>query len=249
MNKIKTLIYDGIYYNDYYITYDGTIIKKKNNKVLKRNITEESKLGFTSVTGDNKKRKTISIDKAIKENFYEEKLKEELNSISSENERWLKYYIEDMPESKYYISNKGRVYNFTTSTLLGLHQNESGYFRFKISDSRKNNRLVFIHRAVALTFMPIDNAEILQVNHIDGNKSNNCVENLEWCTSKENNQHAHNVGLRSNITEIKLNKTLADEIRHKYFVEKNISLSKLATEYNVSRTTISGIIHNKSWKN
>ena len=69
---ITTLVYDGITYDDYYITYDGDIIKRKNQKILKRNVSKESKLGFTMVTGNNKQRKTISIDKAIKENFYKE---------------------------------------------------------------------------------------------------------------------------------------------------------------------------------
>lgn len=249
MEKIKTLIYDGISYDNYYIAYDGYIVKKTNQKILKINITNESKLGFIMVTGNDKKRKTISIDKAIKENFYEEKLNEELCNISLKNEIWKKYYIEDMPSSEYYVSSKGRVYNFNTSTLLGLHKNGTGYFRFKISDGRKNNRLVFIHRAVALTFMPIENSKILQVNHIDGDKSNNCIENLEWCTSKENNQHAHDVGLRSNITEIKLNQILAEQIRNEYFIEKNISITKLAKKYNVSKSCIQDVIHNRTWKN
>lgn len=249
MNKITTLVYNGITYDDYYITYDGNIIKKKNQKILKRNVSKESKLGFTMVTGNDKQRKTISIDKAIKENFYKEKLEEELYNISLIGEEWAKYYIEDMPSSEYYVSTKGRVYNFNTSTLLGLHKNESGYFRFKISDGRNNNRLVFIHRAVALTFIPTDDLEILQVNHLDGDKSNNCIENLEWCSCKENNQHAHDTGLRSNITKIKLNQELANQIREEYFVDKNISVAKLAKKYNVSRSCIQGVINYKTWKN
>lgn len=52
---------------------------------------------------------------------------------------------------------------------------------------------MYIHRLVALAFIP--NPENKRfVNHIDTNRSNNHVDNLEWCTSKENNQHSMNLG-------------------------------------------------------
>lgn len=52
-----------------------------------------------------------------------------------------------------------------------------------------------IHRLVAVHFIPntIDNE---QVNHIDGNKENNCVSNLEWCSQTENMKHSYRIGLR-----------------------------------------------------
>lgn len=43
-----------------------------------------------------------------------------------------------------------------------------------------------MHRLVLLAFRPVKNSRELEVNHIDGNKINNCLENLEWCTSSEN---------------------------------------------------------------
>lgn len=248
MEKIKTLVYDGITYDDYYITYEGIIIKKKTNKPLKLNTSKYSKLGFTMVTGNDKKRKTVSIDRAIKENFYYEKLKEELDSISLNGELWKKFYIDDMPNAEYYVSTKGRVYNYATNNILNLHKNETGYMRFRISESRENSRSVFIHRAVAILFIKNDNPEKIQVNHIDGNKENNCVDNLEWCTASENNQHAHDNNLRSNITEIKLDIDLANKIREEYSIG-NTSVIKLAEKYGVSRSCIQSVLNNRSWKN
>lgn len=59
--------------------------------------------------------------------------------------------------------------------------------------NRKKKRYK-IHRLVAITFIPnIDNKP--EVNHIDGNKENNCISNLEWTTSSENMQHAFKMGL------------------------------------------------------
>ena len=56
---------------------------------------------------------------------------------------------------------------------------------------RLNGRKVSIHRLMMKTFQPIENADEMQVNHIDGNKHNNQLDNLEWCTQSENIRHMH----------------------------------------------------------
>lgn len=73
-------------------------------------------------------------------------------------------------------------------------KNDQGYYIFNVSGTIKNQRL---HRAVAELFLPNNNPDILtDVNHKDGNKSNNALSNLEWCTRSENIQHAYDTGLR-----------------------------------------------------
>lgn len=70
----------------------------------------------------------------------------------------------------------------------------NGYLRVYMRRDSDYKRVdMYIHRLVALAFIP--NPENKKyVNHIDTNRSNNHVDNLEWCTSKENNQHSMNLG-------------------------------------------------------
>lgn len=98
--------------------------------------------------------------------------------------------------SGYIIFSDGRVYSTKSMKFLKEEIDSHGYHRVKITfDGRKDNRLVSVHRLVASAF--ISNPENKpDVNHIDGNKSNNNVSNLEWCTKSENIQHAINHGLK-----------------------------------------------------
>ena len=111
----------------------------------------------------------------------------------SENEVWkdvLGY------EGLYQVSNKGNVYSVERKDTLGRKQggfilsprcNENGYTMVNIYENGKRENKT-VHRLVAEAFIP--NTENLpQVNHIDEVKDNNNVENLEWCTSKHNNNH------------------------------------------------------------
>jgi hypothetical protein len=88
----------------------------------------------------------------------------------------------------YKISNYGRVKNHKGRITEG-HKHESGYLWVSISPNQ-----YLLHRLVAKVFIPNpENKQ--QVNHIDGNKANACVSNLEWVSCKENSQHSHNTGL------------------------------------------------------
>ena len=98
-------------------------------------------------------------------------------------------------EDKYEVSNKGRIKNSTTGKILKGDKNNCGYCRISFYDKSRKER-VFIHRLVLMTFSPVDNMENLQVNHIDGNKENNSLENLEWVTQIENEMHAIKLGLK-----------------------------------------------------
>lgn len=108
-----------------------------------------------------------------------------------------------------------------------------------------------LHRLIAEAFIPKIEGENI-INHIDGNKLNNSIDNLEWCTYSENNKHAYDTGLnlkgekhgRSKFTS----KTIK-EIRQIYIKGNHIYGARgLARRFNMSKTNILDIVNNKIWK-
>lgn len=106
-------------------------------------------------------------------------------------EEW-KFYL-NVNKKKYYVSNLGRVK--LNNDVLNGSEND-GYRTVKINDKEMR-----VHIIVAELFIENPNKHP-QVNHKDGNRSNNAVNNLEWITASENTIHAINTGLRKNIKKI-----------------------------------------------
>lgn len=107
---------------------------------------------------------------------------------------WKNIIYENQP-TNYLISDVGEVKNQTTNKMLKLQQ-QNGYLHCTLSINKKPKRFR-VHRLVAEAF--IENpSEKPFVNHKDGNRTNNTVENLEWVTPSENTQHAVNTGLTTN---------------------------------------------------
>ena len=109
-----------------------------------------------------------------------------------EQEQWKPI---DGTDGKYEVSNLGHVRtNGQRPGLLTLTKQKSGYRYAMIEiDGKSCNRRV--HRLVAQHFLPNpDNMK--EVNHIDGNKGNNHVSNLEWCTRSQNVKHSFDTGLK-----------------------------------------------------
>ena len=101
----------------------------------------------------------------------------------------------DIPgtDGEYKISNYGKVMTAKTGRILTPVLDERGYERVCLFKKDRNRRHK-VHRLVAITFIPNpDNKE--QVNHKDGNKRNNSVDNLEWVTNEENMHHSRANGL------------------------------------------------------
>lgn len=92
---------------------------------------------------------------------------------------------------KYDISNLGNVRNSKSGKYLKQRVDKLGYFVISLRlNSKRTPKVLRIHRLVAITFLPNYN-NLPQVNHIDGNKLNNNITNLEWCTSSHNMKHAY----------------------------------------------------------
>ncbi len=111
-------------------------------------------------------------------------------------------------EDWYEISNLGRVKSIDHRKILKTNVNNKGYETITFTFQNKTIHKL-IHRLVAQAFIP-NPKKLPQVNHIDGNKLNNNVKNLEWCTGSENMKHAFRTGLRKNAKGIE--SVLAKEV-------------------------------------
>lgn len=97
------------------------------------------------------------------------------------------------------VINNGGVKYTAKGKLLKLQHNGHGYYQ--VSLSKKGKRKSYkVHRLVAEAFIP-NTRKLNHINHIDGNKLNNNVTNLEWVTQQENNQHAWDKGLNKNTAK------------------------------------------------
>lgn len=126
----------------------------------------------------------------------------------------------------YYIDSKGNIYN-GTKQLKGCIDTKGYKYLHGGKHIKKHPK---IHRLVALAFIPnIDNKP--QINHKDGNKLNNSVDNLEWCTNSDNQIHALQTGLKPR----KLN-----EENIKYLIENwdNFTKKELAKQLNFNVSTL-----------
>lgn len=101
-----------------------------------------------------------------------------------------------IPEaSNYEVSNYGNIRNFTTKNILKGRITKNGYLQVSIKIDGVNKFMnKYIHRLVAQNWIdnPLDKN---QVNHKDGDKTNNSIDNLEWVTPSENQIHRHSIGI------------------------------------------------------
>lgn len=173
------------------------------------------------------------------------------------NEFW-KYVVNT--NNRYLISNYGRLLTLkykgsNKPSIMKPATNKKGYLHTLIVCNGKL-KPVTIHRLVAETW--INNPfKKLQVNHINFIRTDNRVENLEWCTPKENTLHSYRNGriiMPTNAPAMrgskngcsKLNEQQVKEIRMK-FKPRIYTREMLAKEYNVKPSTIKDVIL-RSWK-
>lgn len=120
-----------------------------------------------------------------------------LNHISRD-EMWLPIPQSLIPFVKpyYYISTKGRVWSTVINGQMSLAKATNGYLTVMLSRENMESIRVLVHRIEMLLFKWIPGCEQLEVNHIDGDKENLDLYNLEWVTSSENKLHAYANNLR-----------------------------------------------------
>lgn len=173
----------------------------------------------------------------------------------------------DIPgfEGEYEVSNCGRVktksrplryvhavtreehVRISEERLLLIYINGANYKFVQLYKNKKSKNYT-IHSLVAMTFLEKKEGDEC-VNHIDGNKHNNRVDNLEWCTNAYNHEHATRTGLKpsgSRMANAVLNEKAVLAIRS--MIEDGISHTKISKWFDVSRATISLIHEGKTWK-
>lgn len=131
----------------------------------------------------------------------------------------------------YEVSEQGQVRNKTTGHNMKWVDNGKGYKVVKLYNAeRPQGRLCLVHRLVLSTFDP---KEGLDVNHKDGDKSNNTLPNLEWVTKSQNTQHAHKTGLFKNKLTIEEVQQIKECLKAGYG-----TYSKIGRMYGVRHSTI-----------
>jgi hypothetical protein len=175
----------------------------------------------------------------------------------------LKFICEEwrsIPEfSGYDVSSLGRVRSInrlcgnrpgiTKGKLLKPFVNKRGYLEVNLYKNSKSTAKI-IHRLVAQAFIPNDNNKP-QVNHIDGNKLNNKVSNLEWMSNSENQKHAYSLGLqpsRAGESNNKATITDKDVTRLKLLYNSGKTTKEVSELIGVSLSIVRQIIYGKSWR-
>lgn len=153
----------------------------------------------------------------------------------------------------YEVSNLGQIRNKKNKRVRKLFPDKDGYLRVFLNKGSLNGKMLgrndSIHRIVAKAFLS-NKENKPQVNHKDGDKSNNEVINLEWCTNQENRNHAIVTGLVDNLGEkngnSKINSEQAKEV--KSLIKNGITLNEISEQLGVSRHIVGDISCGKTWK-
>lgn len=168
--------------------------------------------------------------------------------VSLPNEIWKPAF------DQYEVSNLGRVRSHTRNyqkdkmtysdyRLISFTNNGHGYLAINYKGNIK-----YLHRIVAEAFIT-NEKNLSEVNHIDGDKKNNCVNNLEWVTKKENMQHAQKTGLAmqgSKSWNTNITPKIARQIKIDFI--NGIPTTKIMNKYAVNRHAVLSIAKGKSFK-
>lgn len=159
-------------------------------------------------------------------------------------EKWIQ--IKGYPD--YQISNKLIIRSLKGGKykIVSPYKSKNGYYQVSFSVKGLVKKF-YLHRIIADTFIE----KVIRkpfINHKNGNKLDNSIENLEWCTQSENVIHALKIGLSNNHGEgnhfSKLTLSMVKDIRDLCKIKIQKDVAKL---FKVSNGTISAIINNKTW--
>lgn len=153
-------------------------------------------------------------------------------------------------EHQYEVSSSGKVRNSKTLRILQPGLTANGYHIVVLRRDLKSHTL-YVHRVVGTTFGLLENTELI-INHKDGVKTNNNLDNLEPCSFAENMKHAQDTGLLNIVKgsrngKSKLNESEVKEI--KALIKAKYKLKLIAVSFGVTPEAISAIKRGISWSN
>lgn len=158
----------------------------------------------------------------------------------------------------YLINKNGDVYStIAFNPKIGFYKRmlklkpkltKHGYFVVTLQNN-KIKKQKFIHRLIAENFIENKDDKPM-VNHVNGIKIDNRIENLEWVTASENTQHAYDTGLNQILrgeksSQAKITKLIVKEIFH--LKDKGFNQCKIANKFNLSQSHVSNILRKKYW--
>lgn len=150
-------------------------------------------------------------------------------------------------EDRYRVSNTGKVYSIFSKRQIKSFVSRIGYHDVYLKVNKKTS-IKKLHRLVAEAFLGVSS---LEINHKDGNKSNNNVLNLEWVSRSENLKHAFKKNLIAPRLGKDNNKTVLTEeqvLEIRRLRSDGWILSKIADKFEVSIGNIGYIVNRQTWK-
>lgn len=150
--------------------------------------------------------------------------------------------------ANYEASSDGHIRNKKTGKTLAEFVGKDGYLRTQFDGKTRT-----VHRVIATTFILADVGRDF-VNHKDGNKQNNSVENLEWCTREENMKHAYAIGLKNPPKgeangRARLSPADVQFIKENYKKgDREYGAKALAKKFNVAHQTICAVVSGRNWR-
>ena len=169
-----------------------------------------------------------------------------------DDEKWVLLDIPNHPESKglYEVSNKGNMRSISGKPKK-CYVNDQGYVNTYIRSGEKG-KIFKVHRLILQAFKPVSDWSKLEVNHINSARDDNRLENLEWCTRKENMQHALKNGRYADTKGVKNVRALLNDFDVLYirdfYRRKIMKVSEIAKLFNIHDSSVYYILNYKTWK-